>query len=152
FQKPEKKLFNKRFHFLKDSLLTVAEKTIKDYHRKIFKTEIMGALQTAERVFMSYDQHRKVLVIMSDMLEDSKLYRFTKENLTDTRITSIISAEEENKRIPDLKGVKVYVTGAIAGNSQKYFQVRNFWYKYMEKCGAVLSHENYGSNLIRFDE
>ena len=152
YKKAERKKFDKNFQSLKDSLNTVAESTIKNYQKMILRTEIIGALQTAERVFKSYDLPKNILVFMSDMFEDSNFYRFKNENLTKRRLASIINNEQKIGRLPDLTGVKVYVTGAVARNSQKYFQVRDFWCEYLKVCGANLATENYGSNLIRFNE
>ena len=55
-------------------------------------------------------------------------------------------------RLPDLAGVKIYITGATAGTPDKFFAVQNFWLMYFKECGASLSKENYGATLLNFDE
>ncbi len=136
---------------LKDSLQKVADSTLKSYRQKIMRTEIMSALHVAERVCKSYPQQNKILLIMSDMIEDSDLYNFARENLTEARTSEIIRREIENHRLPDLKNVCVYVTGAMAKTDQ-FYKVRNFWISYMQECGGALVIENYGGPLVSFEE
>lgn len=152
YKKAEQKKFNNRIYVIKDSLMSVADSTINNLQKKILKTEIIGGLQVAERVFNSYNQAKNILVIMSDMYEDSKLYRFKNENLTAKRIKSIINNESKIGRLPNLKDVKVYVIGAISKDTKKFIQIRDFWTEYFKASGAELSSHNYGSNLIRFNE
>lgn len=112
-------------------------------------TTILSSLYVAERVFKLYDREKKILVIMSDMIEDSKDYNFKKENLTDKRIEGIIA--KEKSRIPDLTGVKVYVVGATAKTTDKYFAIQKFWLRYLTECDASISKENYGTTLLSFE-
>lgn len=152
YKKAEAKKYLKKINIIKDSLLEVADSTIKNLKKIVLRTEIIGALQVAERVCNSYSQAKNVLVIMSDMYEDSKLYRFKNENLSSKRIKSILNYENKSGRIPNLKEVKVYVVGAISRDTKKFLQIRTFWQEYFKVCGANLASENYGSNLIRFKE
>ncbi|MEW6652018.1 MAG: hypothetical protein AB1394_00965 [Bacteroidota bacterium] len=112
----------------------------------------MSSLQVAERVFKSFPQPRKILVIFSDMIEDSRKYNFEKENLTKEKISKIIKSEKEKGQITDMKDVKVYVAGATHPNSEIYDMIKNFWFEYFKTCGANLESQNYGAALIRFDE
>jgi hypothetical protein len=136
----------------KDDLKTLADAVLKDQTRKIMKTDIMSSLQVAERIFKSFSQPKKVLVIMSDMIEDSEDYNFEKENLSEKRIEEIITREKNRERIPDLGGTKVYVVGANSKNLNQYYRVQNFWLRYFKGCGAILLKETYGSALINFNE
>ena len=135
----------------KDSLVSVIDSTL---HQKsnIIKTEIMGALDVAARTFRNYKMPKNVLVVFSDMLEDSQFYRFDKENLTPQRIVAIIENEKSSERLPKFQGVKIYVTGAMSQDRKRFLAVRSFWLKYFAECGALLSEDHYGSILIRFDE
>ncbi|MBC8181878.1 hypothetical protein H8E88_12230 [candidate division KSB1 bacterium] len=149
FKKSELKQFQNRIVVVKDSLLAVADSVIMSLNARIMKTEIMSAMQVAERVF-SRDKSRKVLVIMSDMIEDSPLHRFQTDNLTTQRIQTKIENERKNNMLPNLKDVNVYVLGATAKSTKKYLQIRNFWKGYFDACEATLI--DYGSSLIRFSE
>jgi hypothetical protein len=116
------------------------------------KTAILGSLQIAERVFKKDRKDKAVLVIMSDMIEDSSEYNFERERLTDKRISEIIANENRRKRLPDLSGVEVYVVGAKTPSREQFYNIQNFWLRYFKECGANLSKENYGSALLGFNE
>ena len=135
-----------------DSLLSVADSLLFKPKRKIPFTEIMGSLQVAERVIKSFPQPKKIVVIFSDMIEDSQLYNFNRESLTDKRINKIISIEKGKKLLPDLKNVKVYIAGAAHPDTDKYNRIRNFWIKYFKETGANLAEHHYGAVLINFEE
>ncbi len=135
-----------------DSLLIVADSVLFKPKRKILRTEILSSLQVAERVFKSFKQPRKVLVIFSDMIEDSRSYNFEHENLTENRIKNIIKNEKGKSILPDLKGVKVYVAGASHTNTEKYNRIKNFWFEYFKATGAKIESQNYGAALINFNE
>jgi len=135
-----------------DSLLSVADSLLFKPKRKIPITEIMGSLQVAERVIKSFPQPKKIVVIFSDMIEDSQLYNFNRESLTDKRINKIISIEKGKKLLPDLKNVKVYIAGAAHPDTDKYNRIRNFWIKYFKETGANLAEHHYGAVLINFEE
>lgn len=151
-ERKEKEIFEKQLMQVKDSLLHIADSLLTHPPRRIMKTEILSALQVVEQVFKSYPQPRKILVINSDMIEDSDFYNFTRENLTAKHIAQIIEAEKAARRVPDLSGVKVYVVGAMAQRTQRFLQIRDFWMAYFQACGATVSEQNYGPILIRFEE
>lgn len=114
------------------------------------RTDIMSSLIVAQNVFKSQKRDNNVLVIMSDMVEDSVNYSFPKEKLTDDRIAEIINNEKANGRLPDLSGVKVYVVAAGSKDSNQFLQVRKFWLRYLKEAGAIINEENYGNSLIGF--
>ena len=64
YKKAEQKKFNNRIYVIKDSLMSVADSTINNLQKKILKTEIIGGLQVAERVFNSYNQAKNILCII----------------------------------------------------------------------------------------
>ncbi len=152
YKKAERRQYLKSMQGIKDSLLTVVDSTLFTSHIRIMKTEIMGALQVADRIFKVYQSNKNILVIMSDMIEDSQFYRFQNENLSDRRIQAIINNEKKNERLPSLTGVKVYVTGAMAKSRKKQLLIQKFWQEYFQSCGADLAPENYGSVMVRFKE
>ena len=152
YKKAERRQYLDSMQAIKDSLLTVVDSTLFRSHNRIMKTEIMGALQVADRIFRVYDLPNNILVIMSDMIEDSQFYRFQNENLSDRRIQVIINNEKKNERLPSLTNVKVYVTGATAKNRKRQLLIQKFWQEYFQACGADLAPENYGSVMVRFTE
>ncbi|MBF0554751.1 MAG: hypothetical protein HQK96_09400 [Nitrospirae bacterium] len=134
------------------------EKLREDLKKFIFKerakmTAIMSSLQVADRVSKSYKSDKTVLVIFSDMIEESSNYNFTKANLDNASIRKIIEKEAAAFRLPDLKGIKVYIASAAKDvNDNKYLNVQRFWLEYLKRCGADLKKENYGSSLVNFNE
>lgn len=135
-----------------EALAKQAEALLQDKTRKIIKTDIMSSLQVAERVFGSYKQPRKALIIMSDMLEDSADNNFEKEVLTEKRSSAIMAKEKGRNRIPDLKDVKVYIVGAQAPTLDQYYGVQAFWLNYFKECGAIAQKKDYGSGLVTFEK
>lgn len=116
------------------------------------RTAILGSLQIAERVFKKDRKDKRILVIMSDMIEDSSEYNFERERLSDKRTAEIIGIERSKKSLPDLSGVTVYVIGAKAQTREQFNNIQNFWLRYFKECGASLPKENYGSTLLGFNE
>jgi len=118
------------------------------------RTSIFDSLQVVERSFKNNKRDRSILVIMSDMVEDSR-YNFEKENLTDNRIDAIISELKKKQLICDLSGVQVYVVGASATGAvanDRFNRIKKLWLRYFKETGANLREENYGSALIGFNE
>jgi len=141
--KDKQKNFDREVKSKKEEMLKTADDLLKDTQGSR-STEVMSAIYAAEGVFKKYGKDKNVLVVFSDMIEESPYYNFQKENLTPKRIHQIIDSEKSKKRIPDLKGIKVYVSGASASTSQKMFEIQNFWMEYFKECGAELKKENYG--------
>ncbi len=144
-QEVDNKLANK-----KDEIL----KIVKDFlfAGNARKTDIMSSLHVAERIFKNYAHDKAILVIFSDMIEDSDVYNFENENLTQKRIEEIIKKEGIRHGMPELSGVKVYVVSAGKLSTDRFFAIQNFWLRYFKECGANLSKENYGSSLLNFNE
>lgn len=103
--------FGKKVRFEKEGVLQVAEKILLKEDRKIMNTDIFSALHVSERVFKTFHDRKAILIIMSDMLEQSREYDFTMDPLSENRIIEIIR-KQKGRGLPDLKGVTVYVTGA----------------------------------------
>jgi len=141
-------LHNRKLKNKKREILTEAKKFI--FSEKSPRTEIMSALIPVAQFFGNFPEiSRRTLVIMSDMVEDSSRYNFNRLSLTPSRIRKIIAAEKKAGRMPNLKGLRVYVTGATA-ETRKFLQIKNFWLQYFRACGAELRPENYGAGLVRF--
>jgi len=115
-------------------------------------TEIMSALVPAQQLFGSFkDYPQKILVIMSDMIEESSRYNFHRRPPGQKDTLQIIAAEKNQKRLADLSGVKVYVVGAGGKSSEDMLKVKEFWLAYFQACGADLNPANYGADLVKFE-
>lgn len=112
-------------------------------------TDIFSALKSIERLFSTNKFQEKVLIIFSDMIEDSKAFDFEREEFTPQRIKDIIDSENSRAGLPDLSGVKVYVVGARAtkGGINQFYKIKEFWAEYFKMTGAQLV--DYGRRAIR---
>ena len=116
--------------------------------RKVWKTDIMTSLDLASRLTSRYGPRtRKVVVIMSDMIEDSERYDFKNLDLTAQRTRTIIAGEKTDGRLPALAGVEVCVAGASAPRMQQFDNIREFWKAYFSTSGGELV--DYGGPLVR---
>jgi hypothetical protein len=120
--------------------------------KKILKTDIMSSLLVAEKVFSNFHRDKNVLLICSDMIEDSSRYNFEKAKLNDQKIQEIINKEKSEGRLPNLNGDNVYVIAAGKSNSDMFLAVQKFWLSYFNETGAQLPKEHYGSTLVSFEE
>lgn len=115
------------------------------------RTEILNSLNIAEIIF--HDEKReKILVILSDMIQDSREYNFETAKITNDYIDKVIRYRQRQKLIPNLAGVKVYVAGASGEDSNKFRSIEQFWARYFERAGADYSHHRYGHSLIIFEK
>jgi CHAT domain-containing protein len=114
-------------------------------------TEILDSLNIADIIFHDDKERQKVLVVLSDMIQDSKEYKFDKEKITDEYINKVIRYRQKNNLMPHLTGVKVYVAGASAADSEKFRAIQAFWAHYFAESGADFSPHRYGHSLISFE-
>ena len=122
-------------------------------------TDLLGAMQLVEKVF-SNDAYRqetvRVLIIFSDMVQQMPDYDFSTEKLTAERIEEIIAAERAGERLPDLKGVHVWVIGAARAAEgqglppQQIRRIQAFWLAYFTACGATIDTSRYVPRLPAF--
>jgi hypothetical protein len=114
-------------------------------------TEILDVLNIADTIFHDEKERQKILVILSDMIQDSKEYKFDKDKMTDEYINKIIRHRRENNLMPSLTGVKVYVAGASAADSNTFRAIQAFWARYFAESQADFSPYRYGHSLINFE-
>jgi RNase P/RNase MRP subunit POP5 len=138
-------------------ILRQAESILGRLESGVFGTRIMDALLLAQKGIASYKRESNVLVVFSDMIEQSGRYDFSKIDLSARGIDTIIARERRDGRIPDLKGVRVYVIGAGAAQTgglppDRIMAIERFWLRYFEQAGAEMRKERYGAALIRFED
>jgi len=125
---------------------------VKEPSKRILRTDIFSSLHVAAGLFKEYKRDKSILVVLSDMIEESSDYDFKKEHLTERRIEAIIRKEKAADRLPDLRGVKVYVVCAGVTTKDMFFALQRFWLRYFKECGADLKKERYASALAAFNE
>ncbi len=114
-------------------------------------TEILNSLNIADTLFHN-EKRQKILVILSDMVQDSKEYNFDRVKVTDAYTANIIKHRQKNNLVPNLKGVKVYVAGASADEARKFRSIEKFWNSYFKVTGADFSTHRYGHSLLEFEK
>ncbi|MCP3900190.1 MAG: hypothetical protein GY707_10820 [Desulfobacteraceae bacterium] len=115
-------------------------------------TEILNSLNIADTIFHSEKKRKKILVLLSDMIQDSKEYNFDKVRITNKYIQNIITNRTKQKLIPNLSGVKVYVAGASAKDSKRFRAIELLWTRYFHATGADFSTHRYGHSLLEFEK
>ncbi len=153
---PKKTVWDNRLQF--ERALTNAREKIRGEVNKLLAqkqgtllTEIIDSLNIAELIFHEEKERQKILVILSDMIQDSKDYKFDKDKITDEYIHKVIHYRQKNNLMPHLTGVKVYVAGASAPDSDKFRTIQTFWAHYLSESGADFSPHRYGHSLINFE-
>jgi hypothetical protein len=115
---------------------------------KIEKSEIINSFIICDQ-FMRNKTGKKTLVILSDMMECSSEYNFDKDDISADYINRAMLALRNKGRIPNLKNVEVWIAGAYAPSTEKYFAVQNFWNRYLKETGAT--SRSYSHTLLDFD-
>jgi hypothetical protein len=115
------------------------------------RTEILNSLNIADTIFHN-EKRQKILVVLSDMIQDSKEYNFDRIKVTDKYIADIIKHRKTNNLIPNLANVRVYVAGASADDPEKFRSIEKFWNRYFDAAGADFSIHRYNHSLLEFEK
>ncbi len=115
------------------------------------RTEILNSLNIADTIFHN-EKRQKILVILSDMIQDSKEYNFALAKVTGKYIDKLIRYRRKQNLIPNLTDVKVYVAGASGADPNKFRSVEKFWAHYFAESRADFSRHRYGHSLISFEK
>jgi len=118
------------------------------------ETPILEVTENCVRLFSKFPADRYVIVYLSDMMEHSAATSFerSKPPFSEKAASAAFEKITNEKRIADLHGVKVYVAGARDENPLRLKAVKWFWESYFRTAGAYLDPNNYGPDLISFDE
>jgi hypothetical protein len=153
---PKQSIWVNRITF--EQNLAKTKKDIKSEVKKLLsakrgtpRTEIINSLNIANKIFHN-EKRQKILIILSDMIQDSKEYNFDRVKVTDDYIAEIIRDRRKQNLIPKLNDVKVYVAGASAADSKKFRSIEKFWNRYFVACGADFSLHRYGHSLLEFEK
>ena len=112
-------------------------------------TDIFSSLLLAEKLF-SAESRNKILILMSDMIEDYPPYTFDKISWTPSTTAKILKDLEAQRGIADLRGVCVYVSGVSAPNAEMATNIGRFWEAYFKKAGADLHPSRYAHVLLHW--
>lgn len=112
-------------------------------------TDIFSSLVIAQKLFHD-EPRRKVLVLMSDMIEDLPPYRFEEIAWNPATHQKILTELAERGLMPDLSGVCVYVSGASARSADTAAQIGDFWRTYFERSKADMDPSRYAHVLLHW--
>jgi hypothetical protein len=112
-------------------------------------TDIFSSLLLAEKLF-SAEQRRKVLILMTDMIEDYPPYAFDRMAWAPQTTGKILRDLEARKAVADLRGVCVYVSGVNAPTAEMATNIGRFWEAYFWKAGADLHPSRYAHVLLHW--
>ncbi len=115
-------------------------------------TDIFGGLQLAQKIYSNYPDNSKVLVIMSDMKESDKVYDFEKAIPDENKTVKILEDLTAKRQMPELTGVRVYVSGANTNDTDSFNKLQHFWVEYFKAAKADFTADRFCATLIKFDE
>ena len=147
--------YNRRVRSTEKALLDAREQLTHDvadaFSRPLSSayTDIFSSLIMAEKIF-SGDARRKVLVLMSDMIEDNPPYKFDAMSWRPGTAETLLIDLAAKQRLPDLTGVCVYVSGASARTAQLHQDIAAFWQAYFRRAGADLDPSRYAHVLLHW--
>ena len=130
--------FGERLQAARLRLVAAFEQRAKNVHPTAPKTDILGALIVASDLFRSSPGRRNVLVIFSDMRQDTSVLDLEHARIVSASLAMIKA--EKGRLLPDLHAVAIYILGVDgAGKDMAYWQtLRDFWTSYFNKTGATL--------------
>ena len=112
-------------------------------------TDIFSSLLVAEKLFNA-EQRRKVLILMTDMIEDYPPYAFDRMVWSPQTTGKILRDLQARKAIADLRGVCIYVSGVNAPTAEMATNIARFWEAYFWKAGADLHPSRYAHVLLHW--
>jgi hypothetical protein len=112
-------------------------------------TDIFSSLAMAEKYFDG-DTRRRVLVLMSDMIEDNPPYKFDAMRWQPGEGDKLVAELAAKRYIPNLSGVCVYVSGASAPSAALAGHIGRFWQRYFERAGADFDPARYAHVLLHW--
>jgi hypothetical protein len=115
------------------------------------QSAILQSMQIAQQIFAA-ERRRRILILLSDMLEDSGPINFEKDHITDAFIKTVIEQQKKSDLLPDLTDVSVYVAGARAESPERAAAVQRFWETYFKAAGATVAPGHYSRALLAFEK
>ena len=110
-------------------------------------TDLFGAIY-ASSLFFDRVKDQKILVILSDMIEEDANWRFNHVRWNDHLRTVILAHEKKLGLIPDMSGICVYVVGAKAPSLEMLQNIRFFWTQYFLQAHAGFSPDRYAHTML----
>ena len=116
--------------------------------RRAPRTNLVESLALVSRALTRSDRER-VVVIFSDMVEDSQLASFEKADLSPSAVDNLVKRIREAGVVPDLHQAEVWVVGSSVGassmSSSRAAAIRRFWENLLTASNAKLDANWYSS-------
>jgi hypothetical protein len=112
-------------------------------------TDVFSSLLIAKQLFHNQPRH-KVLVLLSDMIEDYPPYRFERIAWSPDTNEKLLSELEKKGLIPDLSGVCIYVSGISAESADVAQHIGSFWQAYFQRTKADMDPSRYAHVLLHW--
>ena len=113
------------------------------------QTDIFSSLLVAEKLF-DQEPRNKVLVLMSDMVQDYPPYRFEHIKWTAEENETMLKDLATRGFVPDLSGVCLYVSGVSARSADMAERISDFWQTYFERTRVDVSPSRYAHVLLHW--
>ena len=114
------------------------------------RTLILDAVTLSQQLIEGNPDRRNVIVILSDMLEDSDTANFEKKPPTPADTEAIIRKQRARNLLPDLHQAQIFVAGAKAPTAAQFEEVEAFWTRYFREANGVVGTGAYGRPAIDF--
>jgi hypothetical protein len=112
-------------------------------------TDIFSSLLVAEKLF-DQEPRNKVLVLMSDMVQDYPPYRFEHVKWSGDANQAMLKDLATRGFVPDLSGVCLYVSGVSAGSADLAERISDFCQDYFHRTRADVSSSRYAHVLLHW--
>ncbi|MHB1286401.1 MAG: hypothetical protein ACYCYP_07555 [Leptospirales bacterium] len=112
-------------------------------------TDLFGAIYTTS-LFFDKDPNQKILLILSDMIEEDPNWRFNHLHWNAHIRKVILEHQKKLGLIPNMSNTCVYVVGAKAPNLDMLQNIRFFWTEYFEQAHAGFSMDRYAHTLLHW--
>ncbi len=112
-------------------------------------TDLFGAIYSSS-LFFDKDPNRKILVILSDMIEEDANWRFNHVRWNKHLRATIMKHEKHLGLVPNLKGVCIYVVGAKGNTLDMAQNIRFFWTEYFKETHSDFSPERYAHTMLHW--
>jgi hypothetical protein len=139
----ERRIAEARLQLKGDVAQTFAKPVASQY------TDIFSSLAMAAKYFDG-DPRQKVVVLMSDMIEDNPPYKFDTMQWRAGDNDKLLADLAAKRLVPNLPGVCIYVSGASASNPTLAGHIGRFWQSYFTLTKADFDPARYSHVLLHW--
>lgn len=149
--------FEKIRDSLKNDFALQSEKYFKD--PEYSETDILNSINKSVIYLRNGElkEFRKIIVLFSDMIQETEELDLTENNGDERQIKKIISKLENENKIFNLDSIEVYVSGATYSelkgtqiNLRQTKFTKEFWKNYFERCNMKYRDDMYQARLGEF--